>query len=533
MLRRGQVIAKIARGAALTAVRAAIVAGILTALVGGARRAGAESNVRVVVDGSALEPSLVLGQERLLVWTTAVDLNGDVVDVPAKAWKLAVGGSDRRSPLVGRFASSTIPLAIVLVIESTSDYGDELPRMVAALRSDLAEKLPERTLLGVIRYGETVTQVVRPVPVKTAATKLVAWAPEPAAGPPALLDAVDRALAMLRRLPSDPPGLAMRKMIVVVSDGRDRTGDRERTTRLGKRALTDGVRVHSLAYSPSDTRRPLLALGELSRQSLGTFRWVRTSNAQAFRDQVVRLRDEVMHQFVLLYLLSDDESAAGKKLQLSAAIGGVTVSSNTIKAGALGCAKSECRGACVRGTCVRFPTAEHRGLWGWVFWIAVALVVAAVVLSGIGALILRRQRHGEPSPAAASMHGAAPPVSMPSAAAAVSMPGAPAAPAAPSASSQTSGPRLVFLSGPRTGQVVSVVHGTRIGQAASCHVVLSDGFASGEHADLIQTARDEWSVHDRGSTNGTFVNGVRVSQARLSHGVTLRVGSTDFRFLAE
>jgi pSer/pThr/pTyr-binding forkhead associated (FHA) protein len=38
-------------------------------------------------------------------------------------------------------------------------------------------------------------------------------------------------------------------------------------------------------------------------------------------------------------------------------------------------------------------------------------------------------------------------------------------------------------------------------------------------------------VHDLGSTNGTFVNGVRVDRPRkLAQGDTIRVGETELRF---
>ena len=40
-------------------------------------------------------------------------------------------------------------------------------------------------------------------------------------------------------------------------------------------------------------------------------------------------------------------------------------------------------------------------------------------------------------------------------------------------------------------------------------------------------------VYDRGSTNGTFVNGVRVTERALDHGTTVRIGSTDLRFLVQ
>ena len=56
-----------------------------------------------------------------------------------------------------------------------------------------------------------------------------------------------------------------------------------------------------------------------------------------------------------------------------------------------------------------------------------------------------------------------------------------------------------------------------------------DEFASAQHA-RFESKRDGLWVEDIGSTNGTFVNGARVTTPRrLSKGDVVRVGQTDFR----
>jgi hypothetical protein len=56
-----------------------------------------------------------------------------------------------------------------------------------------------------------------------------------------------------------------------------------------------------------------------------------------------------------------------------------------------------------------------------------------------------------------------------------------------------------------------------------------DEFASAQHA-RFESKRDGLWVEDIGSTNGTFVNGARVTTPRrLSNGDVVRVGQTDFR----
>ncbi|MGD0273033.1 MAG: FHA domain-containing protein [Gaiellaceae bacterium] len=60
--------------------------------------------------------------------------------------------------------------------------------------------------------------------------------------------------------------------------------------------------------------------------------------------------------------------------------------------------------------------------------------------------------------------------------------------------------------------------------------LLEDDFASGRHA-LFDPRRDGVWIEDLGSTNGTFVNGVRLtSSRRLAPGDIVRIGETDFRY---
>jgi pSer/pThr/pTyr-binding forkhead associated (FHA) protein len=58
----------------------------------------------------------------------------------------------------------------------------------------------------------------------------------------------------------------------------------------------------------------------------------------------------------------------------------------------------------------------------------------------------------------------------------------------------------------------------------------ADEFASARHA-RFEPRRDGVWVQDRGSTNGTYVNGARVDRPRrLAPGDVVRVGETDLRY---
>jgi hypothetical protein len=73
--------------------------------------------------------------------------------------------------------------------------------------------------------------------------------------------------------------------------------------------------------------------------------------------------------------------------------------------------------------------------------------------------------------------------------------------------------------------------GISIGRGGPNDVRLDgDDYASANHA-RVEPRRDGVWIEDVGSTNGTFVNGVRLSRARkLAAGDLVRVGDTDLRF---
>jgi len=70
-----------------------------------------------------------------------------------------------------------------------------------------------------------------------------------------------------------------------------------------------------------------------------------------------------------------------------------------------------------------------------------------------------------------------------------------------------------------------------VGRAGQNDVAIGgDEFASARHV-RFEPRRDGVWVQDLGSTNGTYVNGVRIIEARrLAPGDVVRVGETDLRF---
>lgn len=92
--------------------------------------------------------------------------------------------------------------------------------------------------------------------------------------------------------------------------------------------------------------------------------------------------------------------------------------------------------------------------------------------------------------------------------------------------------RMLVLDSPalQPGSLVELRTPTRIGRGGENAIRLDgDDFVSTRHA-LLEPRPDGLWVEDVGSTNGTFVNGARVTTARLlGPGDIVRVGQTDLR----
>jgi hypothetical protein len=94
--------------------------------------------------------------------------------------------------------------------------------------------------------------------------------------------------------------------------------------------------------------------------------------------------------------------------------------------------------------------------------------------------------------------------------------------------------RLVVLSSPALeGGTTLVIDSSAlsIGRGGTNDVSIArDEFASARHA-RFEPRRDGVYIEDAGSTNGTFVNGIKLTQSRrLAPGDVVRIGETDLRF---
>ncbi len=532
--------------------RAALVVATLATLAGlvAPGSAHADDSYRAVIDRADLEPSAI-GGLRLRIYLSAVAIQGQLLDVTEpKAIKAIVGGQELKAPYaVGGYGATGADTAIVLVVQATAAYGDVLPVIEEALGSELLGVLSEKTTqIALLPYGDAIG-TGKLTALRPARGRLAQLQSDASTEDPALLETVERALILLKkeRLAREGEGKPLRELVIVIGDGRDRSGDHDRVARVGKRAASEGVRIHTVGYSPTDTRRPLLLLGELSKRSLGTFRWVRGAKADSWTAALDQLRDEVMRQDVVTFFLPEDADVAGKKVKLQTIGRTETTSNEILIPKEATCGSAACDGGyCAANQCV--VPAERTagdGVLGLIVKLVGGAVALLALLVGVGYLLSKRAA----SRAAPGVPGSVAPV----AAQNVVAPGAygvPAPPAkgkskppvsrppevAPAPAVLANGkpaPVMFMLGGTRDGQRVHLKHGFTIGKDPACDLVIDDGFTSGVHAKIGMDTFGNCRLYDNNSTNGLYVNGVRVSEYALQHGVSVKIGAAEMRFLAQ
>ena len=86
--------------------------------------------------------------------------------------------------------------------------------------------------------------------------------------------------------------------------------------------------------------------------------------------------------------------------------------------------------------------------------------------------------------------------------------------------------QLHFENGPLSGQSFLVSSGMTIGRASENKLVVSESTISGKHCQ-VEYVHEQYYINDLGSTNGTLVNGNKVSKSAIKQGDKISLGSVN------
>lgn len=157
-------------------------------------------------------------------------------------------------------------------------------------------------------------------------------------------------------------------------------------------------------------------------------------------------------------------------------------------------------------------------LWAFVF---------AIVYALRSDLFGQRARK-MPEPAAAAGAGTFPTAAATPVAAAAPV-STPSAHRAPPLAGDGTPRRLVITSGPREGMEIDLPsEQLTIGRSSESGLVIRDDYTSTHHARLMLW-NDQWVIQDLDSTNGTFLDGSRVTlPTPVPPGSSVKIGTTSF-----
>ena len=463
-----------------------------------------------------------LANGKLKVYASAVELEGDVIDgMPASAFTLLVNGKGKgKAEKTQKFISAGEVVDIVLLVEVAAQYKKALDPVKQALKDFVEEQSPKMKV-RLMTFGSTVDSSKSRsfVSASSLGGVLDDLEVDDDSGDVALTQAIELAVHELGKLdktkaaPKDSDEeikLPPRRLIVVVSDGLNAKMDRATFKRTAEVALKAHIPIHTIAYSPIDSRGPLLNLGDLSKRSNGTFRWAQKDSD--IKPQLDNLAAEVRNQYVLTF---DTDITSVAKYNFG------------LKCGA------EMKSNIVSGSGV--PIVVSSSGLGWFWWVLIILVGGLVLLFIIG-LIMTKVRNAALTPqqiAAMQMQRAG----QPSQQNQVKV----VAPQQQRAAPQQAGRgvmsgQIICVTGALAGKRFPVAN-ARISVGRGPHNAINvtdDPSVSANHF-AIGPDGGGLVVMDLGSSSGTFVNGRRIAAPqRINDGDLLRAGeNTQFKFRAD
>ena len=92
--------------------------------------------------------------------------------------------------------------------------------------------------------------------------------------------------------------------------------------------------------------------------------------------------------------------------------------------------------------------------------------------------------------------------------------------------------KLIFIGADGAPEVPIPDQGVTFGRSSDCDLPIPENSVSGHHG-MLRFEGGRWMLHDTNSSNGSFVNGRRVTDAELHNGDTLQFGDVQVRFVTD
>jgi hypothetical protein len=280
--------------------------------------------------------------------------------------------------------------------------------------------------------------------------------------------------------------LPRRRILLVMSDGKDRNGSRQgqidkKIKSILSAARIHGVKIYAVGFS-LDTTEPLVNLRTLATKSGGIYREIKPSHMDDVPSVLENLGEELQKQYVLRFYPNEDYDGSEKavKIRLKVETEGGRILEDEYDE--------------------RVKIGETAFKWGnlffWVGWILGGLFAIWLLLKIIGMFTNR----------------------------------ASAAAAEEEESGGAFKGKLLVTAGPNAGtEYYLTEESTTIGSVGGNTIVIPFAGVSKRHAG-VKIDEMRYELTDFGSTNGTLVNGSKISKQFLRDGDLITIGETEIRF---
>jgi hypothetical protein len=280
--------------------------------------------------------------------------------------------------------------------------------------------------------------------------------------------------------------LPRRRLLLVMSDGKDKKGRKaeKMIEPIVEAARTNGVRLYAIGFS-LDVTEYLVTLQQLAGATGGVYREIKDDQMDSIPQALENIAVELKKQYVLTFRPNEEYTGSEKPVKIRL--------------------KVEAPGGELAEDEYAEPVKVGEKAFDWktlLIWIGVglgSLLGIFLLVKVIGGIIrARRARSNQPVVEA-----------------------------------NYAGPykgKLSAIAGPHIGMEFFLVEDvTTIGSIAGNSIVLHDSGVSKRHAG-IKVEEMRFELADFGSTNGTLVNGTKITKQFLRDGDEIRLGDTLLRF---
>ncbi len=399
-----------------------------------------------------------------------------------------------------QFKKSDERVAFVLLINNYRGYTTAMEEQKRGL-SAFVRGMRAKDVASVMYYSDRVKPGVDFTSDKDELLQAIASTPPPEKPHEMFIDAL---VAALDSFPEDDPNFPRRRALVMMSDALDQ--GLENLTYLKKRIRTElapkakalGVKFYGLGYS-IESKDGLKMMRSMAKFMGGQFKEVRDSELNRTAEFFTKMLDSVYGQYILSFVTDDLDPEESHTLQININY---------------------------KGNLVESPPEEFNApeVPGTPWWVILLIVLGS--LMGIGLIVLiiaaiarrggREEEEEEEEP-----EGRVCPVC-----------GEEMEPDWKTCEYCLKSPHIAELKvigGEWDGFIYCITEDiTTIGSREG-DIIIEDPTVSGKHAG-IKVDDMKFELADFGSTNGTYVNGKRISKQFLKDGDTIKLGNVDLKF---